>query len=336
MLNWARQRNHVLPVIVGSIGAALSVTSIVAFGWFLGLITGLLTVFFVYLELATQWSFRAPPKRKPALVDEAWERMTIDANGCGIAYYLHKGQPGAPLVWICHGWTAGAIRMVHRASTFVERGWHVVLVDLPSHGASDPLPKWSAEQATTLMMASMNELHERRPEMFDSAVCYYGHSIGAFIGLRVSKRREELNEAIHPTSWIFESPMTGYTEIHDETCNILKIPTALRPWILAKTLRHFNAINGPVRSVSKLSDADVPDWGLPTEPTLMVQANPDERLGAVHHQRLMEAMSTGERSTLLTTHLLDDLRHSGSHESSSRKAVVDTWIDERFNHSSSV
>ena len=50
---------------------------------------------FVYLELVTQWSFRAPPKRKPALVDEAWERMTIDANGCGIAYYLHKGQPGA-------------------------------------------------------------------------------------------------------------------------------------------------------------------------------------------------------------------------------------------------
>ena len=85
--------------------------------------------------------------------------------------------------------------------------------------------------------------------MFDSAVCYYGHSIGAFIGLRVSKRREELNEAIHQHLGS-GSPMTGYTEIHDETCNILKIPTALRPWILAKTLRHFNAINGPVRSVS--------------------------------------------------------------------------------------
>lgn len=226
--------------------------------------------------------------------------------------------------------------MVHRASTFVERGWHVVLVDLPSHGASDPLPKWSAEQATTLLMKSMNELHVRRPEMFSNGVCYYGHSIGAFIGLRVSKRRDELNEGIHPTSWIFESPMTGYTEIHDETCNILKIPMTLRPWVLAKTLRHFNAINGPERLVAKLSDADAPDWGLTTEPTLMVQANPDERLGAVHHQRLMEAMASGEHSDLLTTHLLDDLRHSGSHESSSRKAVVDAWIDEGINHSSSV
>ena len=92
-----------------------------------------------------------------------------------------------------------------------------------------PLPKWSAEQATTLLMESMNELNKRRPELFTNGVCFYGHSIGAFIGLRMSKRREELNEAIHPTSWIFESPMTGYTEIHDETCNILKIPMVLRP-----------------------------------------------------------------------------------------------------------
>ena len=336
MFDWARQRNHILPIAVASIGAAISLATIATIGWFLGLIVGLFAMFFVYLEIVTQWSFRAPTKRKPALVDEAWERMTIDANGYGIAHYVHKGQPNAPLAWICHGWTAGAIRMVHRASTFVERGWNVVLIDLPSHGASDPLPKWSAEQASTLLMTSMNVLYQQRPELFTNGVCYYGHSIGAFIGLRVSKRREELNEAIHPTAWIFESPMTGYTEIHDETCNLLKIPTVLRPWVLAKTLRHFNAINGPARLVTKLSDADVPEWGLPNEATLMVQANPDERLGAVHHQRLMEVMATGEHSGLLTTHLLDDLRHSGSHESTSRKDLVDAWIDERFNHSSSV
>ena len=40
----------------------------------------------------------------------------------------------------------------------------------------------------------------------------------------------------------------------------------------------------------------LPDWGLPTESTLMVQANPDERLGAVHHQRLIEVMSSIEHS----------------------------------------
>ena len=130
MLNWARQRNNVLPVAVGSIGAAISALTITTLGWFLGLIAVLVSVFFVYLEVVTQWSFRSI-ETKTALVDNAWERMTIDANGYGIAYYVHKGQQNAPLAWICHGWTAGAIRMVHRASTFVERGWNVVLIDLP-------------------------------------------------------------------------------------------------------------------------------------------------------------------------------------------------------------
>ena len=130
MLIWARQRNHVLPVLVGSIGVAVSMTTIATLGWHLGIIAGLLTLFLLYLEIVTQWSFRAPSKRKPALVDDAWERMSIDANGYNIAYYVHIGRPGAPLAWICHGWTAGAIRMVHRASTFVERGWHVVLLSL--------------------------------------------------------------------------------------------------------------------------------------------------------------------------------------------------------------
>ena len=105
---------------------------------------------------------------------------------------------------------------------------------------------------------------------------------------------------------------------------------------MRKTLAHFNAINGPERTVTSLSDADVPIWGMPNEATLMVQANPDERLGPVHHQRLIEAMSYANKKSSLETHLLDDLRHSGSHESDSRKTVVDTWLDEHFDHSSSV
>lgn len=336
MLDWARQRNHVLPLCVGSIGTVLSVIVVLNFGWVLGFVSVMVSSLFLYLEILTQWSFRAPAKRKPPLNEAGWKQLNLNVNGYTLAYYIQDATPGAPLALVCHGWTAGAIRMVHRASSFAERGWNVAMVDLPSHGASDSIPKWSAEQATTLLIQSMNMLREERPELFRNDVCFYGHSIGAFIGLRISKRRAELDEAAHPTGWVFESPMTGYTEIHEETCNILKIPTMLRPWVLNKTLRHFNAINGPERMVSALADADVPTWGLTREPTLMVQANPDERLGAVHHQRLMDVMASGEGATLLTTHLLDDLRHSGSHECTSRKVVVDAWIDQHFTHSSTV
>ena len=336
MLDWARRRNHVLPLFVGLVGILTSIMVIEVMGWVPGLLCLLVSLFFFYLEVVTQWSFRAPSKRKPTLDKDGWEQLIVNASGHDIMFYIHGAAIDAPLALVCHGWTAGAIRMVHRASSFIERGWNVILVDLPSHGGSDALPKWSAEQATTLLIESLNLVQKQRTWLFNNKICYYGHSIGAFIGLRISKRRGELSDPVHPTAWIFESPMTGYTEIHEETCNILKIPTFLRPWVLKKTLRHFNAINGPVRVVSALSDADMPTWGVTSEPTLMVQANPDERLGPVHHQRLINVMSSRKESGLLTTHLLDDLRHSGSHESPSRKSVIDLWVDETFTHSSSV
>ena len=336
MLSWARQQNHVLPASVGVIGTLLTLYTVARQGLVAGTIVASAASLLLYLEIVTQLSFRAPQKRKEPLREPNWKRIDINVGGYDIAHYVRQGETDKPLAWVCHGWTSGAVRMIHRSSSFVERGWSVVLVDLPSHGASASLPKWSAEQSTSLLIAAMNRLQQQQPEMFGRGVCYYGHSIGAFIGLRISKRRGELSEDAHPDAWVFESPMTGYTEIHDETCNLLKIPTALRPWVLRKTLAHFNAINGPERTVSSLSDADVPTWGMPAEATLMVQANPDERLGPVHHWRLMEAMSDAENTSILETHLLDDLRHSGSHESDSRKTVVDAWLDEHFDYSSSV
>ena len=336
MLSWARQQNHVLPVAVGMLGAFLTLYAVVNHGWIVGTIVASTASLLLYLEIVTQLSFRAPRKRKEPLTAPNWKRVDINVGGYDIAHYVRQGQTDKPLAWVCHGWTSGAVRMIHRSSSFIDRGWNVVLVDLPSHGASASLPKWSAEQSTSLLIAAMNRLQQQQPEMFSHGVCYYGHSIGAFIGLRISKRRGELSENARPGAWIFESPMTGYTEIHDETCNLLKIPTALRPWVLRKTLAHFNAINGPERTVRSLSDADVPTWGIPAEATLMVQANPDERLGSIHHRRLIKAMSDTKNTSILETHLLDDLRHSGSHESDSRKTVVDAWLDEHFDYSSSV
>ena len=289
-----------------------------------------------YLEVVTQLSFRAPPKRKPPVEDEHFARVMVSVNDHEVAHYIAKGRDGAPLAWIFHGWTSGACRMTHRAKSFLERGWSVVMVDLPGHGVSDSLTKWSAEESCTLLIQSMNQLHQQRPELFASGVVHYGHSIGAFIGLRISHRRDELNNDLSLLGWILESPMTGYSEIFHETCNLLSIPQIFRPTVLRKTLRHFNAINQQTSYFTHLNHADIPKWGLPKEPSLLVQAVPDERLGAVHHERLIKLMQGGKDESLLTVMLLDDLTHSGSHASSSRKAAVDAWLDASFStHSSS-
>ena len=333
MLRWARQRNHVLPIAVALSGLITSLF-VFRFSMLSSLFSMMLTSFLVYLEVMTQWSFRSPRRRKPPINDPNWERIEIQSNGLCIVHYVHQGNSDAPVAWVIHGWTAGAMRMLHRSSSFIERGWTVIVVDLPSHGGSDRLVKWSAEETTTVLISSMNQLKATHPQWFENSVCYFGHSMGAFVGLRISHRRDELTIGTRIKGWIFESPMTGYTEIHHETCNMLRIPPLLRPWVLAKTIRHFNAINGPKRMISSLSDADIPSWGMTKEPTLLVQAEPDERLGAVHHERLIKCMSEHPYGGLLQVHLLSDLRHSGSHESASRKSVIDDWLDEQFPHSS--
>ena len=335
MLQWVRRRNHVLPTFVGVLGLLLTyvllepspAASILAF---------LATIFFVYLEVVTQLSFRAPARRKPEVDDPDWQRIGIGVHGLTLVHYLHRGRDNAPLAWVIHGWTSGSMRMLDRAESFLERGWNVLMVDLPGHGGSDRLTKWSAEETTTHLIASMNEFQRSNASLCANGVWYFGHSMGSFVGLRVSHRRNELSIAHKLQGWIFESPMTGYTEIHEETCNILRIPRVLRPWVLAKTIRHFNAINGPDRIIKALSDADMPAWGMTTEPTLLIQAEPDERLGPSHHQRLVSAMSESPYDGLLEVHFLSDLRHSGSHDSASRKAVVDEWLDENSPHSSRV
>ena len=333
MLNAWRKQNHLLPIIVFVVGLCFS-----AVLWritpFLGLLTVVVTLFLVYLEVMTQWAFRAPIRRKPPLEDPRFQQTMLVSNGRQLAHYIAEGKPGAPLVWMCHGWTAGAFRMASRAEPFLERGWSVVLVDLPGHGISDGLTKWSAEESTTLLLDAIQQLHVNRPALFASGVVHYGHSIGAFIGLRISRRRHEINPALKFKGWVLESPMTGYTEIFRETCNLLRIPSVLRPVVLRKTLRHFNALNEGTQ-FSRLREADVPLWGMPLEHTLLVQAVPDNRLGPVHHERLIHLMEAGENPKLLTKALLEDLTHSGSHVSPSRDAVMRAWIEEHFRvHSS--
>ncbi len=335
MLVWARTHNHVLPTAVGLAGLVTTVGF-----WQLLIVAGILamtvSVFALYLEIVTQLSFRAPPRRKPVLDKPGWEIHRLSVDGCTVQHYVWMGEPSNPVALLLHGWTSGAVRMDGRAASFVERGWSVVLVDLPGHGASDSLTKWSAEQCTTILLGSLDQLSERLPDRFSRGVWFYGHSIGAFIGLRISKRRGESKWGQHLRGWVFESPMTGYTEIHHETCNMLRIPTLLRQLVLSKTLRHFNALNAKVGTIRSLSEADMPSWGVPNEPVLLVQADPDERLGPSHHRRLISTMTNDDGPILLTVHMLPGLRHTGGYLNAPRKEKIDAWLDEQIAHSSSI
>ena len=165
-----------------------------------------------------------------------WKRLSIEVNGLNVIHYFRQGRHDAPLAWVVHGWTSGSMRMLQRADSFVERGWNVLMVDLPGHGGSDSLVKWSAEETTTHLIASMNEFSHSHSNVCKNGVWFFGHSLGSFVDSESAIAEQNYWRPINCVAGIFESPMTGYTEIHNETCNLLRIPQVLRPWVLTKTI----------------------------------------------------------------------------------------------------
>ena len=321
-----RRVNHALPALVTFGGVSLTFLS-----WLISphiaLLVAVYSLYAAYMEVMTQWAFRAPKVRKPKLVDDHWNPLAYEVSGIEMFTNHASGEKGRPTVWICHGWTSGSQRMVGRAQSFQAKGWNVVMVDLPSHGGSQRLRKWTAEESTTLVIGAVNQLARDVPFLFEGPVYFYGHSMGAFIGLRLSKRRDEVVFGAKLSGWVFESPMTGYTEIFEETCRLLRVPRFLRPTLLKKTIRHVNAINPSPQPLQSLPEADMPLWGMPKEPLLLVQAQPDERLGDAHHLRLKNSMRDAGAIQLLSTHYLSSLRHSGAAVHGERDRLVSQWID---------
>jgi pimeloyl-ACP methyl ester carboxylesterase len=302
---------------------------IMAQGYDLAIIGIILFSFICYLETVTQLSFRAPKRRKPILEGIEWKSISQQTQIGMVNSYIHEATSSdVPTLVIIHGWTSASSRMVGRARQFIERGWGVVAVDLPSHGGSDSVSKWTAEQATTTVIESLNHISTSYPFLFSRGICYYGHSMGGFIGLRLSSRRNELKPMPKILGWILESPMTGYTEIFQETCNILKIPKTIQPIVLWRMMGQFNSINHERPNFSELNETDAPIWGLTQEPTLLVQAANDERLGDTHYLRLQKCHDDAGTKGLLTSRIMESLRHSGCAVHADRDVVVNQWLDD--------
>lgn len=283
-------------------------------------------LWWTYMATMTRWSFRAPSKRKQPITSEAWASASVDTTVGLIQLYHSAIKPDAPLVFACHGWSSGSVRMTDRVQPFLDRGFNAVLVDLPSHGASATLPYWSAEGSVTLVVQALNHLVESWDLPQPIPVVFLGHSMGGFVGFRMSKRRQELHPSLRFKGWVMESPMTGYTEIFEETCRMLNIPNMFRRSLEHRVLKRFQQLNPATTDIARLGDADIPEWGSVQEPCLLVQADPDDRLGSTHHQRLVRVASQSP-SSALTVHMLPTLTHSGSHEHPLRNRLVGEWID---------
>ena len=283
-------------------------------------------IYHTIIEFYVGISFLLPGRRKPSFKGEGWNSKMFDHDGCLIntVSYIHK-EP-SPLMVMIHGWRSSSSSVADRAMWFTERGWHVVMIELPNHGSSGEYGHWSAYRS----MKAVESVATRLETLIDpsdiTSVSYYGHSMGGFIGLRLASK-ESLRIATHPLNrMILESPMTMYEPILDEIANGYRIPMLLRPAYRRRLIERFNESIGQIGRWSRVEEFNIPLWGAPKLPILCIQAVPDERLGMGHFDQLVSVYSKPEYNGLLTAVSLESLTHSGARTNEERNDAIQHWL----------
>ncbi len=278
------------------------------------------------IEFYVGISFLLPGRRKPSFEGEGWNSQVFDYDGCPINTVSTLQTGPSPLMVMVHGWRSSSSSVAERAMWFAERGWHVVMVELPNHGSSGEYGHWSAYRSMKAVESVVTGLEVIIDSSDVSSVSYYGHSMGGFIGLRLASK-ESLRIATQPLSRvILESPMTMYEPILDEIANGYRVPIFLRPAYRRRLIERFNESTGQIGRWTMVEEFNIPLWGVPKLPILCVQAIPDERLGMGHFERLVEVYSQPEYKGLLTTVPLESLTHSGARTNEDRNDAIEHWL----------
>ena len=268
--------------------------------------------------------------QKPSIEVEPWVELIADCRGVEARAMLNRRDQSAPLLLMIHGWKSSAESVRERAEWFCERGWHALIVEMPGHGKAMSVEKWTAirvvEHAVELMSALDSLL---LPEDI-TEITYYGHSMGGFVGLNLSKRIDDYPWGNKIKGWILESPMTKYSLVYEDSIKRNRIPKILHSSIQKRLFAQLSALHPQENTIHSLMQLDVPLWGLPQQPTLILQAEEDSILGRSHYDLLVSSMVNAGREGILTTHLIEDLPHSGARINSTRNHHIEQWLENGF------
>lgn len=279
-----------------------------------------------YLELLVSLSFLSPGRPKLSFHSEQWisHDFIFDSRSVHTVSYWQEHQ--APLLVLVHGWRASSLSVSDRGQWFVNQGWHVVLIELPSHGSSGWIPLWSAYKSIQAVEHVCGNLGSFANANMISSSFYYGHSMGGFVGLRLLSKTEAGVNGVPFVGLILESPMTMYSPILEEIALKLRVPNIIMGQYQRRLIHRFNTSISPRGDFSSMNEFDLPHWGTPSVPILCIQADPDERLGLDHYNRLLTAFKGQGQSDLLTTHRLHDLTHTGAKVHDGRNKLITEWL----------
>ena len=284
----------------------------------------------LFIEYIIIRIFRKPDFQKPSIEVETWVELDADCRGVKARAMLNRRDESAPMLLMIHGWKSSAESVRERAEWFCEQGWHALIIEMPGHGKAMAVEKWTAIRVIEHTVELMGALDRLLPSENITEIVYYGHSMGGFVGLNLSKRIDKYSWGNKIKGWILESPMTKYSMVYEESLIHNRIPKVLHSTIKKRLLVQFSALHPKEKPIHSLMELDVPIWGMPQQPTLILQAEVDTVLGRSHYDLLVSSMIDAGREKILTTHLIEDLPHSGARTNSTRNHYIEQWLENNF------
>jgi len=276
---------------------------------------------FVYWKIYLS-VFTTPTRDHVDITDGRWRDIRF--HGWGEEELKAKVLPGADenrdLILYLHGYRSSLGRGETRCQHFNSLGPHVIGLDQRGFGRQDGRLDWTLLKAT----ADAEALLESAPQHLGfepNRVWIYGHSMGGFITIRL---------ASHPSGWwegklqgiILESPVTSFPYLIDK-----KLPGRMvmaKPWVRHVLRREYERIH-PDLNV-RYANSELPYWGTPKVPFLVLQSAEDEVLGLDHYELLIEHLQTNDSNSSI--HLIEGMPHTSMFDHPERREILENWLEE--------
>ena len=231
------------------------------------------------------------------------------------AHFLRSESGSEETILYLHGYNSSLGRGESRCQHMNSLGFNIIGLDQRGFGQQKGRHEWTILK----VIADIELLLEEAPSMLGfkpEKLWIYGHSLGGFLTIRISS---------HLSGWwgeslkgiILESPATSFPLIIEK-----KLPgraVLASPWVRHVLRREYQRIH-PDLNVG-YANAQIPYWGVPKVPMLVIQSGNDETLGNDHFNLLKQHFQNFSE-----IHVLDDMPHTAKIDTEERRKILENWL----------
>lgn len=297
-----------------SILTAILISSLIAIFVPYGFISLPILLIIIIHQTLLRIIFRGPSKRSGVLSEPGWDLVHTINDGVDVYGFSNFQENDTDLVVFIHGWQSSSEKFIERMKIFHERGLHTLAVDMRGHGIAPETAEWTAGKVIGDVKAILSSIDYSKVQN----VHFYGHSLGAFVCLGMHHKRHQGLWKERCATLILESPMVAYSPIMEEMSGKISF---LLPLLKRWAMKGFAKIHPEIDGL-EWKDIDIPSWGLPEVPILLLQSANDRRLGRFHYDLLMK------QDVEIHPHLIESLTHSKNRVNEERDNLIRKWIDE--------